>query len=34
MAARGYYYDLYTHQFREEAMQGALQRAAREDAAD
>src|SRR5699024_4716170 len=29
MAARGYYYDLYTHQFREEAMQGALHARAR-----
>lgn len=27
MAQRGYYYDLYTHQFREEVMQGALSRA-------
>ena len=29
MAARRYYYDLYTHQFREEAMQGALHARAR-----
>lgn len=32
MSLRGYYYDLYTHQFREEAMQGTLGRPKADDA--